>query len=105
MRSLVHKRGNYCLERGVIVGINYVVNAPSIFQLNKLENEYSLILRFLFVKYFEACFESASLRRCCLSDVKLKVEVVVVVLSVKDWVEIESTKIAFGTFPLQLRIL
>ena len=48
MRRLVYKGGNYCLERGVIVGINYVVNAPSVFQLNKLENDY--LLRFVFIK-------------------------------------------------------
>jgi hypothetical protein len=36
--------------------------------------------------------------------VKLKVKVVVEVLSSKDWVEIESTKFALGTVPLQLRI-
>jgi hypothetical protein len=50
MRRLVKNRGKYCLERGVILGINDVVNAPSVFQLNKLENEYLLLLRFLFVK-------------------------------------------------------
>jgi len=50
MRRLVNKRGNHSLERGVVVGINDVVNAPSVFQLNKLENEYLFLLRFLFVE-------------------------------------------------------
>ena len=86
MRRLLHKCGNYCLERGVIVGINYVVNAPSIFQLNKLENEYLFLVRFLFVKQFEACFESASLRVRCLCVVKLKVKVFVLILGYNDWV-------------------
>src|SRR5690348_6246171 len=104
MRCLVNKRGNYCPDRGVQLRIRDVINAPSVLQLNKLENEYLLLLWFLLIEQLEACFESTGLRRRCLRNVKLKVEVIIKVLRTKDWVEFESTKVALGTVPLQLRV-
>ena len=85
------------------MGINNVVNAPSVFQLNKLENDY--LLRFLFVKQFEMCFEPTRLRRCSLRDAKIKPEMIVEVLRSENWVELNPAKVALGTVPLYLRVL